>query len=1085
MNLKWKIFFAIYYASVFIDGEVVGSNSFNKHTFNDVHLRMADNELHKTFGVDSREKVPEYEVIAPYQSDDLGNFVDYILHDEVRTRRAISEPDFWYFKIEAFGRSLHLNVTKVTPRVTAGAEVETVDNSGKSTYREVPRCVHYTGHVTSEPGSLVAISENKGLSGIIRTLQDTLYIRPLSQNFIEKNQLQHGAPHVIYRRSINQVLSPDLHVSASDRIPFKRTTPILHRRKKRQAPQKFLEIAMIADNFAISTYGEDEMTYHLLTIVHILTRLYHDSSVGPIKITPVIVRLVLKKDGFGYGPSASKIQRISAMERWAKENFPESDDDPHHPDAVILITKRSSGGIASIGSTCRSSFGAVLSNDIGLGSAIVVAHEIAHTMSVEHDGSGAALSCENNKNIMASSIPSGPGSMKWSACSRERLQEFLSQRSHCLDDIPPVSGIIKTPKEFYGKLPGQVVDRDEQCRMIYGKTYYACPQRRTNCDELGCTNNGYRCILSSTSPADGTRCGDRHWCINGLCVDDGSRVIHGRWSDWSVFSKCTRPCGGGVQHRSRTCTNPAPKNGGRNCIGPKVGHWKVCNPQPCPAASKTFRQLQCEAIDPEYQAYYTSDHCSLVCRKKQAAFPQQRDVENGTRCFSDPTIPDVCIQGKCRRVSCSNELDSEVRLDRCGVCGGDSSTCRFVRKKWYERCPGYKEVCTVFEVPTGSTSVFVKQDSADYNLLGIKNKEGEYAIPMPSWSRTVYAAGTKIQYYHKNSLDINTITIPGPTTEKLTVVFYSVGRKHTGVWYELYDPTLSSNIGADDVEWNVTDWGECSWKCAKGKQSRRVLCTRKDDGSYVEDKVCLKKSKKPAQEQYCNTQPCEPHWYSSEWSSCSRTCGKGVQKRKVHCRRKLTQWKFQILPDSSCSGTKPSGGTQRNCNEIICHAEWRTAAWSKCSSTCQGGTKNRSLVCKRRNDRGELVKLPEILCHHAPKPSPTTMDCNTNVPCPTPQLLLRYRGLGCFKDGEPPAFPVLAKNFRNEGIDWSNIDDTIQKCAKFVYDNFPDNRVFTLEFYGECWTGREAEHSYNKYGASSECWNNVGKEHAFYAYEFY
>lgn len=55
----------------------------------------------------------------------------------------------------------------------------------------------------------------------------------------------------------------------------------------------------------------------------------------------------------------------------------------------------------------------------------------------------------------------------------------------------------------------------------------------------------------------------------------------------------------------------------------------------------------------------------------------------------------------------------------------------------------------------------------------------------------------------------------------------------------------------------------------------------------------------------------------------------------------------------------------------------------QCSSTCRGGTKKRGLVCKRRNDRGELVKVPEILCHHAPKPSPTTMDCNTNVPCPS------------------------------------------------------------------------------------------------------
>ena len=54
--------------------------------------------------------------------------------------------------------------------------------------------------------------------------------------------------------------------------------------------------------------------------------------------------------------------------------------------------------------------------------------------------------------------------------------------------------------------------------------------------------------------------------------------------------------------------------------------------------------------------------------------------------------------------------------------------------------------------------------------LGIKNQEGKYVIPMPSWSRTVFAAGTKVHYYHEKDLDINTIFIPGPTTEKLIIV---------------------------------------------------------------------------------------------------------------------------------------------------------------------------------------------------------------------------------------------------------------------------------------------------------------------------
>ena len=59
----------------------------------------------------------------------------------------------------------------------------------------------------------------------------------------------------------------------------------------------------------------------------------------------------------------------------------------------------------------------------------------------------------------------------------------------------------------------------------------------------------------------------------------------------------------------------------------------------------------------------------------------------------------------------------------------------------------------------------------------------------------------------------------------------------------------------------------------------------------------------------------------------------------------------------------------------------------QCSSTCGGGARSRSLVCKRLNDKGELVIAPEILCHYATKP-PTTMKCNME-PCPSKMLIVR------------------------------------------------------------------------------------------------
>ena len=49
------------------------------------------------------------------------------------------------------------------PLVSSNALIQMVHNDGTSTYKDIPRGLHYTGHVVSDPDSLVALSENKGL----------------------------------------------------------------------------------------------------------------------------------------------------------------------------------------------------------------------------------------------------------------------------------------------------------------------------------------------------------------------------------------------------------------------------------------------------------------------------------------------------------------------------------------------------------------------------------------------------------------------------------------------------------------------------------------------------------------------------------------------------------------------------------------------------------------------------------------------------------------------------------------------------------------------------------------------------------
>lgn len=40
-----------------------------------------------------------------------------------------------------------------------------------------------------------------------------------------------------------------------------------------------------------------------------------------------------------------------------------------------------------------------------------------------------------------------------------------------------MSSVTYEPKRLYGKLTGQIINRDEQCKAIHGPSFYACPQR--------------------------------------------------------------------------------------------------------------------------------------------------------------------------------------------------------------------------------------------------------------------------------------------------------------------------------------------------------------------------------------------------------------------------------------------------------------------------------------------------------------------------------------------------------------------------------------------------------------------------------
>ena len=56
-------------------------------------------------------------------------------------------------------------------------------------------------------------------------------------------------------------------------------------------------------------------------------------------------------------------------------------------------------------------------------------------------------------------------------------------------------------------------------------------------------------------------------------------LVDGNWSKWQNVTECSTTCGEGVITQQRTCTQPSPNCGGKDCVGEnlaKVSCAKCC-----------------------------------------------------------------------------------------------------------------------------------------------------------------------------------------------------------------------------------------------------------------------------------------------------------------------------------------------------------------------------------------------------------------------------------------------------------------------------------------------------------------------------
>uniref|UniRef100_A0A3Q1FWU3 Semaphorin-2A n=1 Tax=Acanthochromis polyacanthus TaxID=80966 RepID=A0A3Q1FWU3_9TELE len=110
---------------------------------------------------------------------------------------------------------------------------------------------------------------------------------------------------------------------------------------------------------------------------------------------------------------------------------------------------------------------------------------------------------------------------------------------------------------------------------------------------------------------------------------------NGGWTPWSSWGQCSSSCGIGFEVRQRSCNNPAPRHGGRICVG-QGREERLCNEKkPCP-------------LPVSWTAWGPWAHCSAECGG--GVHSRTRTCENGNSCPGCATEYKACNLEACPEV---------------------------------------------------------------------------------------------------------------------------------------------------------------------------------------------------------------------------------------------------------------------------------------------------------------------------------------------------------------------------------------------------------------------------------------------------
>ncbi|XP_076172003.1 A disintegrin and metalloproteinase with thrombospondin motifs 9 isoform X2 [Ptiloglossa arizonensis] len=441
--------------------------------------------------------------------------------------------------------------------------------------------------------------------------------------------------------------------------------------------------------------------------------------------------------------------------------------------------------------------------------------------------------------------------------------------------------------------------------------------------------------------------------------------VHWNYGEWG---SCSVTCGGGVQYRTAVCVH----SNGRpvsedNCARQEKHLRRTCGQDACPKWD-----------------FGKWTACSVTCgvgkRLRQYLCHIDNRIVPNSHCGDSPTgVVEVCNPGPCEQWQAGD-------WSPCSVTCGEGTKQR-------------KVICKT-------------SDGTISNKCSISDKPKDIATCVLKPCPTV-VNGTPIKY----SSDPPHEDPSQQDNEVGDITFRSGYQWQVGSYKECSKPCIggymytvvqcvsieTGTIAPDDYcdrknkpstmipcnrhkcpMWNTGDWSQCDVECDTGFQHRQVRC-QSPHGEILPDESCHD-SEKPEVVKMCRKNACVTShtnkknrletnifrkWKVSNWTSCSKSCGSGLQRRRVECTMRRGNHGPEVtVKDEQCSRlglAKPR--SQRPCRRIACDYIWQEGAWSECSAECGQGIQHRTVTCHRTNRYGLINPTPSNNCLLDQKPA--------------------------------------------------------------------------------------------------------------------